>query len=306
MGVLSSFAGLPLRPQVLGIHFNSNLGLQSFSEPYPFPGFLPVFSGPGVYVILASSAIWTPRQYRPIYFGETEDFSKRVGTAHEHYSDWQRAAGSARLYVAHHWMFEAKDQRLRVERALIDWYQPPVNGSASLASVLTQMMLNKQNCPLPTTFASILSGLNLPKVESPPTPKWITPRKPAPVRAFIGFDYDHDADLRMLLVGQSKHPDTPFEIHDWSVKEPFRTDWKERVREKIRRVDQVIFICGEHTDTAAGVAAEVEIAQQENKTYFLLWGRKDKICKKPKTARPEDQIYKWGWENLKNLIHGGR
>lgn len=40
-------------------------------------------------------------------------------------------------------------------------------------------------------------------------------------RVFTAFDYDHDAALRTLLVGQSKHEDTPFEICDWSVKEPF-------------------------------------------------------------------------------------
>ena len=30
-------------------------------------------------------------------------------------------------------------------------------------------------------------------------------------RVFIAFDYDHDEDLRNLLAGQAKHPDTPFE-----------------------------------------------------------------------------------------------
>ena len=38
-------------------------------------------------------------------------------------------------------------------------------------------------------------------------------------RAFISFDFDHDEDLRNLLVGQAKNPDTPFEIADRSVKE---------------------------------------------------------------------------------------
>ncbi len=70
-------------------------------------------------------------------------------------------------------------------------------------------------------------------------------------RAFIAFDYEHDEFLRTALVGQSKHPDTDFEIADWSVKEPFTGDWKARVRDRIRRIDQVIVICGEHTHTAA-------------------------------------------------------
>jgi hypothetical protein len=44
------------------------------------------------------------------------------------------------------------------------------------------------------------------------------------------FDYDHDEFLRTALVGQSKHEDTPFEICDWSVKEPFTGDWKKKAR----------------------------------------------------------------------------
>src|SRR5689334_13245704 len=98
-------------------------------------------------------------------------------------------------------------------------------------------------------------------------------------RVFTSFDFDHDEDLRNLLVGQSKNPDTPFEMADWSLKEAFRGDWKEKVRARIRRTDQVIVLCGEHTDTAAGVSAELTIVREEKKPYFLLKGRKDKTCK---------------------------
>jgi hypothetical protein len=39
-------------------------------------------------------------------------------------------------------------------------------------------------------------------------------------RVFTSFDFDHDESLRNLLVGQARNPDSPFEIADWSVKEP--------------------------------------------------------------------------------------
>jgi len=125
-------------------------------------------------------------------------------------------------------------------------------------------------------------------------------------RVFISFDYDHDSDLKTLLVGQSKHEDTPFEISDWSVKEELSGDWKAKVRTKIRQVDVVAVICGEHTDTATGVSAEITIAQEEEKPYFLLAGRTSGKNKKPKSAKTSDKIYKWTWENLKKLIHGQR
>ena len=125
-------------------------------------------------------------------------------------------------------------------------------------------------------------------------------------RAFISFDYDHDLDLKTLLVGQSKNEDSPFSIADFSIKEAISKDWKDKARTKIKGVDVVIVICGEHTDTASGVSAELKIAQDEKVDYFLLKGRKDKTCKKPKSAKTSDKIYKWTWDNLKTLIHGGR
>lgn len=125
-------------------------------------------------------------------------------------------------------------------------------------------------------------------------------------RAFVSFDFDHDEDLRNLLVGQAKNPDSPFEIKDRSIKEPLTGDWKEKVRRRMDNVDVVIVICGEYTHTAAGVAAELTIARGANKPYFLLWGRSDKTCTKPKTASESDKIYEWNWNNLKKLIAGAR
>lgn len=125
-------------------------------------------------------------------------------------------------------------------------------------------------------------------------------------RAFISFDFDHDEDLRNLLVGQAKNPDSPFDIADWSVKEPLSGNWKEKVRERIRKTDLTIVICGEWTHTATGVAEELRITREEGKPYFLLWGRSNKNCTKPRTALDSDKIYKWTWDNLKKLIGGAR
>lgn len=125
-------------------------------------------------------------------------------------------------------------------------------------------------------------------------------------RVFTSFDFEYDEDLRNLLIGQSKNPDSPFELADWSVKEPMTGDWKEKVRARIKRCDLVIVICGEHTDTAPGVNAEVTITRDESISYFLLWGRSSQTCKKPNSARASDKIYKWTWDNLKNLIGGAR
>ena len=125
-------------------------------------------------------------------------------------------------------------------------------------------------------------------------------------RIFISFDFDNDEELRDALVGQAKNTDSSFEITDNSVKESMEGDWKEKVRKRIRMTDLAIFSYRENTDTAKGVAAEMTITCEEQKPYFLLWGRPDGNCKKPSTALKTDEIYKWTWKNLKALIEGGR
>lgn len=125
-------------------------------------------------------------------------------------------------------------------------------------------------------------------------------------RAFISFDFDHDEELRNALVDQAKNSDSPFNIADWSVHEPFDDNWRKRARDRIRKTDLTIAICGEHTHTAKGVAAELTITREEKKPYFLLWGRPHGSCTKPAMALNSDKIYKWTWETLKQLISGTR
>lgn len=126
------------------------------------------------------------------------------------------------------------------------------------------------------------------------------------IRTFISFDFDHDLELRDFLIGQAKNDNSPFEIADYSLKDELSGDWKAKIRERIRRVDQVVVICGEYTDSATGVSAELSIAQEEEKPYFLLKGRKDVSCIKPKSAKDSDKIYDWTWPNLELLFAGKR
>ena len=83
-------------------------------------------------------------------------------------------------------------------------------------------------------------------------------------------------------------------------------NWKDKARVRIRSVDLVCVLCGKNTHTAAGVAAELSIAQEEKVDYFLLQGYSGEACTKPITARATDKLYGWTWDNLKNLIGGGR
>lgn len=125
-------------------------------------------------------------------------------------------------------------------------------------------------------------------------------------RIFISFDYDHDEILKTFLIGQAHNEGSPFDFADWSIKEAINTNWKAKARERIRAVDVVCVICGEHTITATGVAAELKIAQEEGVPYFLLRGYGNKTCERPTTAKVTDKMYAWTWPHIAALVKGGR
>lgn len=124
-------------------------------------------------------------------------------------------------------------------------------------------------------------------------------------RVFISYDYDNDNDLKTMLLGQSSNPDSPFDIADWSIKVA-SPGWQDEARRRIRASDSVAVICGLSTHLAVGVATEVAVAQEEGIPYFLLSGRSQGTCQKPTSARGTDKIYTWTWDNVKNLVKGGR
>ena len=127
---------------------------------------------------------------------------------------------------------------------------------------------------------------------------------PTTPRVFISFDFDHDDDLRYALVGQARYKNSPFQISNWSVKEAFTGNWKQKVRDRIAMTSLTVVICGHNTHTAAGVSEELKITRELEKPYFLLWGRAHGTCMKPRAALPQDKIYAWNWNNLQHLLQG--
>jgi hypothetical protein len=125
-------------------------------------------------------------------------------------------------------------------------------------------------------------------------------------RVFISFDVDNDEGTKRMLAGQTDLPDSPFEFKDNSVKAHLTGDWKEKVRRRMDNVDIVIVLCGTKTHTADGVSAELTIAKEKGKPYFLLAAYSDRHCTKPTSASTSDKVYSWTWDNLKKLIAGNR
>lgn len=122
------------------------------------------------------------------------------------------------------------------------------------------------------------------------------------VRVFVCFDLGHDGDLKRKLLGEAAKSGSGFEVQGCSERAEMTGEWSEGVRRRIAAADEVIVVCGEHTQDSSQVAAEVGIAQEEQKPYFLLWGRREVMCTKPVGARNDDGMYSWTTSILRDQI----
>lgn len=87
---------------------------------------------------------------------------------------------------------------------------------------------------------------------------------------FIAFAME-DVRQRDLLKGQALNTNCPFEYIDMSVKEPYDSGWKERVRTRIRRSDGVIVLVSKNSLTSSGQKWEISCAREEKKKVKGIW-----------------------------------
>ena len=73
-------------------------------------------------------------------------------------------------------------------------------------------------------------------------------------------------------------------------------------RRRIRDADEVIVICGEHTQDSPRMDAELRVTQEEEKPYFLLWGRREQMCTMPAHVPRNECMYSWTFESLLELV----
>jgi len=122
------------------------------------------------------------------------------------------------------------------------------------------------------------------------------------VYVFVSFDTEHDADLYEQLLEQSRNSGSGYSVSGKSERPNAANASGEKERRRIREADQVIIICGEHTESSVPVSVEVGIAQQEGTPYFLLWGRRDLMCTKPVGAKAAEGMYSWTPQILQDQI----
>jgi len=120
-------------------------------------------------------------------------------------------------------------------------------------------------------------------------------------KIFVSFDFDNDKALKDFIIGQSKNPDSPFEVSDYSLKEAApEKQWIDRARRAISRADVFIVMLGPKTKNARGVLRELRIADEKGVPKFQIIGYRDgsEDWRIPGGGR----VYRWRWENLKTLL----
>jgi hypothetical protein len=87
---------------------------------------------------------------------------------------------------------------------------------------------------------------------------------------FVAFAIE-DEGQRDLLKGQSLHPRAPFEFTDMSVKQAYDSNWKEKVRTRIKRSDGVLVLVSKNSLSSSGQKWENACAKEEKKKICGIW-----------------------------------
>lgn len=91
---------------------------------------------------------------------------------------------------------------------------------------------------------------------------------------FVAFAIE-DERQRDFLKGQSLSPRSPYEFVDMSVKNAYDSNWKQRVRTRIRRSDGVIVLVSRNSLTSSGQKWEIQCAKDERKKILGIWAYRD-------------------------------
>ncbi|QZH59987.1 TIR domain-containing protein [Mycolicibacterium farcinogenes] len=113
---------------------------------------------------------------------------------------------------------------------------------------------------------------------------------------FVAFAIE-DERQRDFLKGQSLHPRAPFEFIDMSVKEPYDTNWKERVRTRIRRSNGVIVLVSKNSLSSSGQKWEIGCAKDEGKPIRGIWAYTN-----DRTQLAGVPTYTWSDQNISSFI----
>lgn len=113
---------------------------------------------------------------------------------------------------------------------------------------------------------------------------------------FVAFAIE-DERQRDFLKGQSLSPRAPYEFIDMSVKQAYDSEWKTKVRTRIKRSDGVIVLVSKDSLTSTGQKWEIECAKEEGKRIRGIWAYAS-----DRTVIPGISTLPWSDKNISEFI----
>ena len=113
---------------------------------------------------------------------------------------------------------------------------------------------------------------------------------------FVAFAIE-DESARNLLKGQSLNTNSPFEYIDMSVKDAYDSEWKKKVRARIKRSDGVIALISKNSLTSSGQKWEIACAKEEGKKVLGIWAYKG-----DRTNIVGVKTVVWSWSSIETFI----
>lgn len=114
---------------------------------------------------------------------------------------------------------------------------------------------------------------------------------------FVAFAIE-DERQRDFLKGQSLNTRCPFEYIDMSVREAYESDWKEKVRTRIRRSHGVIALVSANSLASSGQKWEIECARAEGVPVKGIWAYSN-----DRTTVAGLQTVPWTWAAIESFIN---
>lgn len=122
-------------------------------------------------------------------------------------------------------------------------------------------------------------------------------------RAFISFDFDHNAGEKLYFRGQAKNSRTPFYVYDWSAKSAMpELQWEHIVEDKIKKCNMVIVLVGRYMASATGVKKEIQMAARNNVPVFGVYVDSANYLSSLPIGLPRSKVINWEWIKIADKI----
>ena len=82
-----------------------------------------------------------------------------------------------------------------------------------------------------------------------------------------------------------------------SVKQAYISDWKDKVRTRIKRSDGIIVLVSKNSLSSSGQKWEIQCAKEENKKVLGIWAYKD-----DRTNIAGVNTSVWTWDRITQFI----